>query len=216
MRRPVQPLTQKLANPARSYLYRTGDYGFCNEDGSIEIISPVSVQDYATSGLDLSRVELQKLESAWACAAGTQSVAVLAFRLQVHCFFVGQGLEDENEEDLRLATSMDDHVNILQQNGDIPRTSYVDQYHRLPELPVGVDGKLDRAKLRAKVLCQRLQIPPGILGPVTEILPPQAMPISALDKERLSPTRSGMHTSSVSNLLATPLKILRIFKGSVQ
>ena len=169
-------------------MFRTGDYGFCNEDGSIEIIAPVLVRDLTRAGCDLSRVEIQRLTSALACTARTDMVAVLAFRLQIHFFIVDRRdttsthenpapnqnvrqRQSKTEKEHALSASMEEHVQFLQEHGVIPPQLYVDSdhFHILPDMPVKYNGKLDRTKLRDLVICREMQNPPSVLGSVSQI-----------------------------------------------
>ncbi|EXU94675.1 AMP-binding enzyme [Metarhizium robertsii] len=119
-----------------SYIYRTGDYGFCNEDGSIELSPPVFAEDFAKSGHGLSRVELQRVKSSLHCAASsaadTPQVAVLAFGPEIHCFVVQKpGLKDADASqiELNISQSMEQHMEILCDNKLFPTGAYISQIH---------------------------------------------------------------------------------------
>ncbi|KID59605.1 NRPS-like enzyme, partial [Metarhizium hybridum] len=208
-----------VTNPFRddgSTMYRTEDCGICHEDGSIELLPPVPSADYARSRHELSAVELQRLTSAWSCTAGTTQIAVLACGLQMHFFRVQQHIEDVNQEEWRCSKSMDEHLKILQQRGQMPAAAYIDpkQFHTLAEIPVGPDGKLDRGKLLREVIRHETRSPPGVIGSMVDIPSSATLPKSVIVTAPVSRRRKREPRAAVQGLLAKPAELFRNLKGS--
>ena len=91
-------------------------------------------------------------------------MAVVISGWTVYCFIADQGFvqsrrvsegtsgahkdAEEARRDMELISSVEDHWEILRGRGDIHQESYIDMICRLPAIPVGWDGKLDRDALR--------------------------------------------------------------------
>lgn len=137
-------------NGHSSFIYRTGDCGFCDSHGSIKLV-PKSIEQYADKGRDLYEEELQRITSSLAWVIGSSEVAVVAVGFAIHGFGFSEKSDMQPQVRMRMKTRMERQLDILIRCQKIPVGCYLCDIdcgiESLEEVPVRRGGKLDRKPL---------------------------------------------------------------------
>lgn len=149
-------------------MFRTGDCGLF-QDGAIVLGAPVTFGRNTGPTSGLSQVELQKITSAVACVVGSHSVATVELDCdprRLHCFIDKRLTKNDDSVPEGIREGINDHMKLLQKNGDISMWAVVEDVHSLHVMPVAQSGKLDQTRLQARAMGLSLPSPLSLLSDV--------------------------------------------------